>query len=185
MRITMERQWRRGWDSNPRTPVKMLLEFQSSAFDRSATSPCVPEPPDRSQAARANDTGLGGGHASGGRRARYRERRRLIEARVAQVARRRCGLVQGGNPERGMGIGRIDARRHLDRRDALRRGIGLRFIAGVGLEVTSEEPAMATAQREGGKSNAGAGKHAAWRPPRRGASRGLSHSNVIQRLGAG
>ena len=31
--------WRRGWDSNPRTPVKMLLEFQSSAFDRSATSP--------------------------------------------------------------------------------------------------------------------------------------------------
>src|SRR5580765_2248632 len=33
------RAWRRGWDSNPRTPVKMLLEFQSSAFDRSATSP--------------------------------------------------------------------------------------------------------------------------------------------------
>ena len=33
------RDWRRGWDSNPRTPVKMLLEFQSSAFDRSATSP--------------------------------------------------------------------------------------------------------------------------------------------------
>src|SRR5579862_4449873 len=31
--------FRRGWDSNPRTPVKMLLEFQSSAFDRSATSP--------------------------------------------------------------------------------------------------------------------------------------------------
>jgi hypothetical protein len=31
--------WRRGWDSNPRTPVKMLLEFQSSAFGRSATSP--------------------------------------------------------------------------------------------------------------------------------------------------
>src|SRR5581483_1174148 len=31
--------WRRGWDSNPRTPVKMLLEFQSSAFDRSAISP--------------------------------------------------------------------------------------------------------------------------------------------------
>src|SRR5437879_11293523 len=33
------RSWRRGWDSNPRTPVKMLLEFQSSALDRSATSP--------------------------------------------------------------------------------------------------------------------------------------------------
>ncbi len=31
--------WRRGWDSNPRNPVKSLLEFQSSAFDRSATSP--------------------------------------------------------------------------------------------------------------------------------------------------
>ena len=45
MRTTMDRMrvrrpnWRRGWDSNPRTPVKMLLEFQSSAFDRSATSP--------------------------------------------------------------------------------------------------------------------------------------------------
>ena len=42
MRATMVlrvRRWRRGWDSNPRTPVKMLLEFQSSAFDRSATSP--------------------------------------------------------------------------------------------------------------------------------------------------
>lgn len=31
--------WRRGRDSNPGTPVRMLLEFQSSAFDRSATSP--------------------------------------------------------------------------------------------------------------------------------------------------
>src|SRR5512138_700847 len=31
--------WRRGRDSNPGTPVKMLLEFQSSAFDHSATSP--------------------------------------------------------------------------------------------------------------------------------------------------
>src|SRR5256886_1816314 len=31
--------WRRGWDSNPRTPAAMLLEFQSSALDRSATSP--------------------------------------------------------------------------------------------------------------------------------------------------
>jgi hypothetical protein len=33
--------WRREWDSNPRTPVKMLLEFQSSAFDRSAISPSL------------------------------------------------------------------------------------------------------------------------------------------------
>ena len=38
-RAAPRRRWRRGWDSNPRTPVKMLLEFQSSAFDRSATSP--------------------------------------------------------------------------------------------------------------------------------------------------
>src|SRR5579862_311080 len=38
--------WRRGWDSNPRTPVKMLLEFQSSAFDRSATSPSATTIPD-------------------------------------------------------------------------------------------------------------------------------------------
>jgi hypothetical protein len=38
-RITAGLGWRRGWDSNPRTPVEMLLEFQSSAFDRSATSP--------------------------------------------------------------------------------------------------------------------------------------------------
>ena len=32
-------KWRRDRDSNPGTPVKMLLEFQSSAFDRSAISP--------------------------------------------------------------------------------------------------------------------------------------------------
>ena len=31
--------WRRDRDSNPGTPVRMLLEFQSSAFDRSAISP--------------------------------------------------------------------------------------------------------------------------------------------------
>src|SRR5438046_1663138 len=31
--------WRTEWDSNPRTPVKMLLDFQSSAFDRSAICP--------------------------------------------------------------------------------------------------------------------------------------------------
>jgi hypothetical protein len=37
--LSWRSDWRRGWDSNPRTPVKMLLEFQSSAFDRSATSP--------------------------------------------------------------------------------------------------------------------------------------------------
>src|SRR5262245_20266168 len=29
--------WRRGWDSNPRIPLRVLLEFQSSAFDHSAT----------------------------------------------------------------------------------------------------------------------------------------------------
>ena len=46
--------WRRGWDSNPRTPVKMLLEFQSSAFDRSATSPINGLQPSRLQRA-AND----------------------------------------------------------------------------------------------------------------------------------
>src|SRR5579863_1684763 len=39
MRCHEKGSWRRGWDSNPRTPVEMLLEFQSSAFDRSATSP--------------------------------------------------------------------------------------------------------------------------------------------------
>ena len=31
--------WRREWDSNPRNPLRGLLEFQSSAFDRSAISP--------------------------------------------------------------------------------------------------------------------------------------------------
>ena len=31
--------WRRDRDSNPGTPVRMLLEFQSSAFDHSAISP--------------------------------------------------------------------------------------------------------------------------------------------------
>ncbi len=33
------RNWRRGRDSNPRTPFRMLLTFQASAFDHSATSP--------------------------------------------------------------------------------------------------------------------------------------------------
>ena len=33
------KRWRREWDSNPRIPVKVLLEFQSSAFDHSAISP--------------------------------------------------------------------------------------------------------------------------------------------------
>ena len=31
--------WRRGRDSNPRTPFRMLHTFQACAFDRSATSP--------------------------------------------------------------------------------------------------------------------------------------------------
>src|SRR5450631_635323 len=35
--------WRRGWDSNPRTPFGMLLTFQASAFDHSATSPLGPQ----------------------------------------------------------------------------------------------------------------------------------------------
>src|ERR1700733_3407785 len=39
---SVDESWRRGWDSNPRIPVKILLEFQSSAFDRSATSPINP-----------------------------------------------------------------------------------------------------------------------------------------------
>src|ERR1700691_2421044 len=34
--------WRRGRDSNPRTPFGMLLTFQASAFDHSATSPPRP-----------------------------------------------------------------------------------------------------------------------------------------------
>jgi hypothetical protein len=38
-RLTKSLKWRRDRDSNPGTPVKMLLEFQSSAFDRSAISP--------------------------------------------------------------------------------------------------------------------------------------------------
>jgi hypothetical protein len=31
--------WRTGWDSNPRTPFRVLLTFQASAFDHSATCP--------------------------------------------------------------------------------------------------------------------------------------------------
>jgi hypothetical protein len=37
--LTHRRSWRRGRDSNPRTPFGMLLTFQASAFDHSATSP--------------------------------------------------------------------------------------------------------------------------------------------------
>ncbi len=32
-------KWRTGWDSNPRTPFRVLLTFQASAFDHSATCP--------------------------------------------------------------------------------------------------------------------------------------------------
>src|SRR5690606_14005665 len=39
--------WRRDRDSNPGIPVKVLLEFQSSAFDHSAISPaCAPSLPE-------------------------------------------------------------------------------------------------------------------------------------------
>src|SRR5579864_5369510 len=35
----LPKDWRRGRDSNPRTPFGMLLTFQASAFDHSATYP--------------------------------------------------------------------------------------------------------------------------------------------------
>src|SRR5579862_705519 len=87
--------FRRGWDSNPRTPVKMLLEFQSSAFDRSATSPIkdLRHYPRAIIATRAPARGRamisGGGRRP--HRLRRRETRRLIEARVVGLAWRRLG----------------------------------------------------------------------------------------------
>ena len=111
--------WRRGWDSNPRTPVKMLLEFQSSAFDRSATSPinqlrCTPrtnswlsEPAPAPSAARQPDSAA---RANGGRRAR----RRMIHLQAwggAGLATLKAGGAsrQGSLGPRGGGAGSLSA----------------------------------------------------------------------------
>jgi hypothetical protein len=115
MRATMVLRvagWRRGWDSNPRTPVEMLLEFQSSAFDRSATSPinklrklrrnslktdgratqgapndkacrCEPHPPNSARSGLRHGARLG-----------YLEGRWLIQARVLRTPRGRRGLIE-------------------------------------------------------------------------------------------
>jgi hypothetical protein len=95
--------FRRGWDSNPRTPVKMLLEFQSSAFDRSATSPIkdLRHYPLAIIAMRGPSRGRA--MISGGRRRPHRLRRGkarwLIEARIVGLAGRRLGLIERGDLE--------------------------------------------------------------------------------------
>ena len=94
-------------------PLRMLLEFQSSAFDRSATSPINNlrglwrmslSPPGRSKTA-ANDkacrrgphVGCGPVQACGaGGGLGHLEGRGLIQARVLLGARRRGGLTQRG-----------------------------------------------------------------------------------------
>src|ERR1700732_4512954 len=38
-KLSLTLLWRRGRDSTPRTPFGVLLTFQASAFDHSATSP--------------------------------------------------------------------------------------------------------------------------------------------------
>src|SRR5262249_3347759 len=53
-------------DSNPRTPVEMLLEFQSSAFDHSATSPSGLREPPAHPAARPARSRMIHRHAWGG-----------------------------------------------------------------------------------------------------------------------
>src|ERR1700741_3014350 len=118
--------WRRGWDSNPRTPVKMLLEFQSSAFDRSATSPInglQQTPRNNSEAEQGEDGRRIIKHAaglvhptrararleprSGLRGLRHLERRRLVETGLPALARRRRRLVERRQMQCVGGIGRI------------------------------------------------------------------------------
>src|SRR3989440_2255840 len=116
--------WRRGWDSNPRTPVEMLLEFQSSALDRPATSPInylrLPR--------RRGLPGL--------------ERRRLIQTRLPALARRRRRLVERRYAQRAAGLGGIESGGSLHRRNALRAHVRLRPVTGLGPQ------RVASAQRQ-------------------------------------
>jgi hypothetical protein len=124
--------WRREWDSNPRTPVKMLLEFQSSAFDRSAISPIkhlrrLPRTPPASAGLHkgANDTPS---------RLRRRllwhiERGRLIEAAIVLFAGRRCRRIQRRNVQRVGRIRRIQPWRNLQGGNAGRLHVGLGVVA--------------------------------------------------------
>src|SRR5579872_387895 len=75
--------FRRGWDSNPRTPVEMLLEFQSSALDRSATSPIndLPMQPRRIIAASESD---------------LEKRAMILRRRQAKTDRQVAGAGRGG-----------------------------------------------------------------------------------------
>jgi hypothetical protein len=82
----IQRNWRTEWDSNPRTPVKMLLDFQSSAFDRSAICPFTP-----ALRRGANNTSL---------RLRRRllwnvKRRRRVQAGVLLAAPRGLRCIEG------------------------------------------------------------------------------------------
>jgi hypothetical protein len=124
--------WRRGWDSNPRTPVKMLLEFQSSAFDRSATSPInhlrrlsrkLPARPGPRKG--ANDTPS----RLGRRRLWHIERRRLIEAAIVLFPGRRCRRVQGRDVQRIGRVRRIQPGRNLQGSNAGRLHVGLGVVA--------------------------------------------------------
>jgi hypothetical protein len=128
--------WRRGWDSNPRTPVKMLLEFQSSAFDRSATSPInhlrrlsrkLPAHPGRPRRLRkgANNTPSGLGR----RLLWHIERGRLIEAPVIFFSRRGCRRVQRREVQSIGCIGRIQPGRNLQGGNAGRPHVRLGVVA--------------------------------------------------------
>ena len=129
-------RWRRGWDSNPRTPVKMLLEFQSSAFDRSATSPinylrifsrqlpALSSPAGRPRKG-ANDTPsrlrkclLWG--VEGGRR---------IEARIGLFPRRGGGCIQSRDVQSIGRLGSVQPGRDLQRGNAGRPHIRLGVMA--------------------------------------------------------
>ena len=135
--------WRRGWDSNPRTPVEMLLEFQSSALDRSATSPINNlQWFSRSNLHRlrglrkraAHDKPCARGpHQPSGRRRRlaHLEGWRRVETGLAPLARRRSGLVERGDAQRAAGLGAIEPGGNLERRHALRVHVRLRRVTGV------------------------------------------------------
>lgn len=119
---------------------EMLLRFQRSAFNRSATSPindlgvCLPR--GGAHDSRPSAFRLGGRSRCGGRLSRRalrhgsrrRERRRLVDARLLGTAGA-LGRGELRNTQRSARIRRFEAFWHFQRRDTVRAGVFARFRA--------------------------------------------------------
>jgi hypothetical protein len=131
-RISIAIFWRREWDSNPRTPVKMLLEFQSSAFDRSAISPFkhLRELPRNHPALPRSRKGANDTPSGLRRRLLWHiERRWLVEAAIAPFSGRRRRRIQRRDVQGIRGVRRIQPRRNLQGGNAGRPHVRLGVVA--------------------------------------------------------